>query len=654
MHPSLDVALIRRLPLQFRRPAEAAMRTCSGADTHALLVLVFFEKARKMENLELLLPAARILLDPTVVPRLHSHLIGGPDLHAEARLRVVNIAQILAEVLDKSPSVHRDAVEELATRFLPWGDLFTALLTPAICPSLSDSERTDCAYVFTRALRMLQKRGKRLDILHSPELGRPVGAAWVQIATSKRDDAAALLEQVSTMVIGTFPTDNYDPAGMSLGILDNLAVGTGGTWRSLARLIVRHIRIFVPNRRAPEGNVPQLTGLFCLLSPLIYALGPDRRQLRAELVRAGLVSALVSACRALVKTTTLVAVESFRPKLMAQLYRLLVLHRRQDRMNEALRAGILLLPFEVAPEVWSGDLTTASRVCLLIDNVMECAVFNSTLRLFRTSYPEVAHLDPQQYLWHPETLGRWRYLVSVMTRMMQVAELFDAGLPSRKACDNLSCSKVADKEHFRRCSGCLSAYYCSKQCQIEDHRFGRHGEYCDELFAQHRERCDDMNAKDRAFLRAVVDFEYAKNKAAIDSGVVRLLTIDEDRLGATTVPATFLDFSRGELALTPPTILNLRNGAFPSELQPALRASRYIARPGYREMILSGQIQLHFVAIHTLEKEMDLETSPRRWMLMPLRSKSVNEWPRRLEDSVVPFGDALTEALQSTWTIQTH
>ncbi|KAK6981596.1 hypothetical protein R3P38DRAFT_3234024 [Favolaschia claudopus] len=88
--------------------------------------------------------------------------------------------------------------------------------------------------------------------------------------------------------------------------------------------------------------------------------------------------------------------------------------------------------------------------------------------------------------------------------------------PVLKACDNVECLKIKEEANFRRCSACRSCYYCSRACQIsawrQNHRlvcasYGR-------LILSER-NSPPTTHRQRSFLRALVDYDYRKNKEHI-------------------------------------------------------------------------------------------------------------------------------------------
>lgn len=43
------------------------------------------------------------------------------------------------------------------------------------------------------------------------------------------------------------------------------------------------------------------------------------------------------------------------------------------------------------------------------------------------------------------------------------------------------CQKIEDKTKFKKCGGCQSQLYCSRECQAKHWKFGGHRQICKEM-----------------------------------------------------------------------------------------------------------------------------------------------------------------------------
>ncbi|KAJ7736142.1 hypothetical protein B0H16DRAFT_1574578 [Mycena metata] len=110
-------------------------------------------------------------------------------------------------------------------------------------------------------------------------------------------------------------------------------------------------------------------------------------------------------------------------------------------------------------------------------------------------------------------------------------------------CGNLACGKLDDNHDFKRCSDCRSRYYCSPECQVSDWRCGGHRQTCDTLYSR---RCDTMyiNAEDRAFMRVLLNHDYAEKQHEIALDELEWM---HDHPSET--PYMFFDYDEGKLEL---------------------------------------------------------------------------------------------------------
>ncbi|KAF7357102.1 MYND-type domain-containing protein [Mycena sanguinolenta] len=63
---------------------------------------------------------------------------------------------------------------------------------------------------------------------------------------------------------------------------------------------------------------------------------------------------------------------------------------------------------------------------------------------------------------------------------------------------SIKCGDIRPKQELKRCSGCLSAYYCSRKCQANDWRRGGHRQTCGPR------EYSPTSTKDRSFFLALV------------------------------------------------------------------------------------------------------------------------------------------------------
>ncbi|KAJ7159218.1 hypothetical protein C8R43DRAFT_351958 [Mycena crocata] len=110
----------------------------------------------------------------------------------------------------------------------------------------------------------------------------------------------------------------------------------------------------------------------------------------------------------------------------------------------------------------------------------------------------------------------WLDFTDLVQERLEVMQMFDSDeYVYLKACDNLECTIITDKAAFKRCSGCHSYYYCSKECQLVDWRAGGHRDACAESSAVQLNESQRLSFRERGFLRALVHHDYRAAKAEI-------------------------------------------------------------------------------------------------------------------------------------------
>ncbi|KAJ7219940.1 hypothetical protein GGX14DRAFT_389359 [Mycena pura] len=81
-----------------------------------------------------------------------------------------------------------------------------------------------------------------------------------------------------------------------------------------------------------------------------------------------------------------------------------------------------------------------------------------------------------------------------------------------RMCADSECCAIGAKDTFKRCTGCLSRYYCSQTCQANDWT-KRHRALCFILLAERTDEQTDTNAsgnppRERNFMRKLLDFDF--------------------------------------------------------------------------------------------------------------------------------------------------
>nr|GAT49967.1 predicted protein [Mycena chlorophos] len=349
-------------------------------------------------------------------------------------------------------------------------------------------------------------------------------------------------------------------------------------------------------------------------------------EFRIELARTGVVKALVVACRAYNRSFPTIKQrgapfvhipEQFTKLLMGHLATL----RAQERVVEGLQAGLLRLIVEYGSRFATSDLESTVMRVILGQILTECTVFYSVLVQLRISFPEMADVAHSHFDAAPEIAQVWKEWIALVKDRLQVLERYESGeLTKLRACDNLKCALLRPNEELQRCSGCQCAYYCSVNCQRADYKGGAHKRACPILRSRREEQDVEISRDDRAFLRALINYEYEKYKGAIVLGHVGILSLVP---GPTNRPIVLFDFTRGKCEIEVVPVLDASDDA------DAMQDVRFEALRRQQGRGAGGRgvgdlerIEMHVVGIQMGRHKDECMVGAPWWIPMPLRSSS--------------------------------
>ncbi|KAJ7166702.1 hypothetical protein C8R46DRAFT_1095122 [Mycena filopes] len=149
---------------------------------------------------------------------------------------------------------------------------------------------------------------------------------------------------------------------------------------------------------------------------------------------------------------------------------------------EAIRAGFLSMIISFALQNidfrMQMNLQTILRTILPLNLVSP-----SVITEMRRALVGVEEYSCKPEFRHSPLFADWEVLVDFANERYRILDKWEATRGSSlKACDNVKCGKIELKNKFKRCAGCLSANYCSVDCQSDDWQDG------------HRMVCGDLRA----------------------------------------------------------------------------------------------------------------------------------------------------------------
>ncbi|KAJ7652431.1 hypothetical protein DFH06DRAFT_535848 [Mycena polygramma] len=290
--------------------------------------------------------------------------------------------------------------------------------------------------------------------------------------------------------------------------------GAGGSMEDLASLFVRHIdRILSFPERPPSEELTYLVnGIFEVASRLEDANRSDQT---------GRIT-LTPFCAALLHRgiipSTIVLISAFcnytEPPPMATLDKcLLLLVQILDsaegyrHLPTALEAGLLKCL------IYMADLDyrfTEAYLTAFWDEVLPSSlVYYHVLSHMERALSEAKKMAKSSNFKSSPKFAAWKKFKELATQRLEVLAQFDSpGYVTQRACENMKCNRICEKVHFRRCSGCQSAYYCSAQCQRSDWSSGGHRESCALNRSLSLNPHSSLDVKERNFLRALLNHDY--------------------------------------------------------------------------------------------------------------------------------------------------
>ncbi|KAJ7051508.1 hypothetical protein C8F01DRAFT_1174773 [Mycena amicta] len=612
MHPSLALDNLESLSPEHKSLAETAL---SGTTSH---VKDFISRLAAMPKSDrsLFLPVLFALLD-TVHIDLECLKSSTPPTVMDDRISaVMSVVPCLTHLINHN-DVALEALDDIWRCAWAWIEFIQKFH--------ASFDTTDGLRFYTKFIRFVvstrqEARGhpnhERM-ISQTPGYLTFVGSAWTSLLRAKDIGGLVAVSVILTLEAEFRQEKSNDFRDRQV---KSLVTGAGGSWDAFAVVLIEHIQLAIPSPASlvDKKSIALLGGVSQLLRDAVDHY-PD---LRACLATRGIIAVMVIACRALLEAHSSIpeSLSYVADDFFVLLTGHIITPLSQTRVVEALRAGILPLivaharnpPMAERPEPIGGSL-----LFILTPILLELTVFHSVLTQLRISLEELGDIKPTVFA-HP-TVGKiWVPLVKLVRERLEVVKMYEAGqLTKLRACDNLECSAIREAGQIQRCSGCQSAYYCSQACQKVDYKSGKHREMCSTLRSRRDDYCAAVGDEDRAFLRALVNYEYDKLRAELAVGLVGVMSLHPQ-----STPYVVFDFSGGVCSISLEHSL---------KEEPAKQLDIELKPRENRD----GRMEMHVVGIRAgrdIKSEDEM-----RWILMPLRSSSA-----QLHDSLRWLSQSIT------------
>ncbi|KAJ7605572.1 hypothetical protein FB45DRAFT_1012494 [Roridomyces roridus] len=491
MHPSLSLSNLRLLPLSLRKSASAAAN--GSPDDISKMLHVVNEEPPSIARLTLpifyanldLAKAEQIKRDGDV-PTLAQRDFFPPVLFA-------------LQGLSLSQELPKETFPELWPRVWGWSQLvmrhqhwlarvlsseeFSSTKTPIVLILLLGRIHRDCK-IFA----------KTIDA--EPGVRDMVARVWVFVSRSDIWDPD--VQTGAFFVIAHFLQHSIDVSNSEH--LDDLIQASGGSLAHFATLLVR----FVTHLATEDKSV----SLYCMAAALHVMEQTEsvRPEVSDLLLRAGIVRALVIMLQKQSNGLT------HRDGTLDRGFRVLVAKicdspgPCQGWFLEALRAGLLDL---IVSAMENPRLISADQLKSHIPDLLRWFLpFRSVLVVLSPFLAEVQGRIKFRLVQRSPAWGTWTGFTKTVGKWMQRLHTHESpNRISRRACDNVECEVISVKTDFQCCSGCVSVYYCSVECQRLDWRRG-HRKTCAAIRTHSLEHPSSFNSRDESFFRTTLHQAY--------------------------------------------------------------------------------------------------------------------------------------------------
>ncbi|KAG6376842.1 hypothetical protein JVT61DRAFT_864 [Boletus reticuloceps] len=205
-------------------------------------------------------------------------------------------------------------------------------------------------------------------------------------------------------------------------------------------------------------------------------------------------------------------------------------------LTQALERGLVasLLKCEVLLAFTEQPLAPREPIILLGDILPGYSVYRSILHQLALAVDlAIAQKLDTKLFKGGELYKAWKRLKDIVDQR-RVLVRRDLANGHIQTCQNDMCSKASRMGRFKRCGGCLHAYYCSRKCQRYDWHNGKHKQYCMRIrqrFIRTNGQMSTVHSKDLKFLDQVILAELRKHHERLSTHPSKLTLVDVNLVG---------------------------------------------------------------------------------------------------------------------------
>ncbi|KAJ7189155.1 hypothetical protein C8R46DRAFT_35405 [Mycena filopes] len=350
---------------------------------------------------------------------------------------------------------------------------------------------------YSDAISNLRTHPETRKIIHeTPGVREVMARAWATFldnGCSAEDDN---YRGVCRFLLGDVVSENN---------ITELKEGAGGSLADLARLMVAHLKLFVP--RADSTVSKETLTLLRPVVRLLKAINHGNDEWTSALFSQRIVPTMVVTIRSLTVGCSAERRDAVLDDCFIVLVRLLMYTPQHRHIAEAVKAGLL-------HAVVLSRTATIPIKALLTFVLPRSTVYYSVLRRIKIGLDEVDATTAGSAFRAFETFEFWQKFMKVATPNLEVFRRYEQGdWLSGRHCDNMTCGKRVKTSEAKQCSRCETSHYCSTECQASDWHEGGHRKVCARFRSLQLTDPEPLTARDRSFMWALAHFDYLTNKA---------------------------------------------------------------------------------------------------------------------------------------------
>ncbi|KAJ7183823.1 hypothetical protein C8R46DRAFT_1067884 [Mycena filopes] len=502
MHPSLEFKVLASLPFSLRTTATRAYNG-SGPALERILNLLWSQA----DEAELLLPVLFANLDDSTIPSAtYMDTIWATD----SDLRRTDLFHRPLQCLDQllSATIPKGALCDLWPRAWAWCLFFFTY--HSFLPEPEQPTLYGLSSLYVGLLHLFGSTRECSELLMStPGVRTLFATAWKHLSYRFLDEPVTNLASSEVYDLCLFL--KFDARHSSPAQLQEYIDGVDSDVGKLASLLELHIRTATIVLERSQDFSGDFKDFFS--APIAFLRHLEHSDSGSSKLLAGwpaswYTETLTRAARVLVNHAAslqsdcidLLAGQIETPRGFRQIRCLL-----NNDFLTTLRASAMQLP---GPDGGSESIIRY----WLVEILPSITVFHSLLAPLQIGLQRALHQTLSTDISSPEIAKAWSDLVNMIEARAKVKAHFDSeNYVPVAGCDNVVCGQIQDRTVFKQCSQCQTALYCSTECQRLDWKAG-HRRACAEMRTLHRAHSEVLTRRDRAFLRALLDEEYAQRK----------------------------------------------------------------------------------------------------------------------------------------------